>query len=86
MTAAGKKLKFVRCKNCNKIEYLSRSNLDGFCSPECRNIYTRCTTCGRYFILKKNQSDEEQNVDDDKTFKKKSCSDECKIIYILHKK
>jgi hypothetical protein len=83
MTALKSILKFTRCKNCNKVEILSRSNRDGYCSNECRTIYTRCTTCGKYFIFKKGENNETEK---DTDFVKRSCSEECKIIYIIHKK
>jgi len=85
MTAVKRKTTFIRCKNCNRTSTLSRANSDGYCSPECRSVYTRCTTCGRYFILLKKEKEDEANKNT-KDFKKATCSEECKIIYIIHKK
>lgn len=84
MTAVKQTANFIRCKNCNKIAILTKTNRDGYCSDECRFVYTRCTTCGKYFIFNQNNTDENKSQQN-RDFIKRSCSEECKIIYILHK-
>ncbi len=85
MVSIKRKTIFLKCRNCGKSVIPNKNNKDGYCSPECRNVYTRCTTCGRYFILLKQKTKEETDKNK-KGFEKVTCSEECKIIYIIHKK
>ena len=65
-------INFKNCSNCGKFMKTQLKNVKNICSKECSRTYSKCSTCGDYFL-----------TDSPDT---KFCSIKCKMIFSLNKK